>query len=504
MLNQTTYLNALTIAQELAEKSITIGARPSSVLGELVDLSVSSSTTKTTDLTGITVRSGNNNSLLLLTPEERACNVYSNTGDFCEQSQHSLKIQAMADDIAPFIVSHISFARNTVAPLVGELADKLTKFMETSRPLDPVGQFEIRERTIPELLLDESFMSDGLEAYEDLTVNFASFPNVLDVPGDDAFYQNLVNVGNERVNGLVAKWLLPLGLDYIKLVFTRTFSNQPYAPTTSTADITSGYLGDPGQYNNPYDSLDQALATYLIATRLMADVQSVKNMSLVEYKTAMRAVIDYAGSVIHKALRTAKRQINGNVIVSEAVISKKQLTVNKPVYKAWLTAGGKPEILLGMLVSGQIQYAVEGVNAIGDKLLRQWENFVMLSQASIKAEFQKRFACFIEAEALASLDNQSALEKEYAEGKMGLKAKIAESIKAELDCLGTHAMDDLHYTALIVVAKARFFYTSAFAILEQMMLVARENPNIDPREAALLSTITYLGEYFEEQITVKK
>lgn len=48
-------------------------------------------------------------------------------------SQHSLKIEALADDIVPFITSHLSHARNTVAPIVTDLTEKLFKFKESAQ-----------------------------------------------------------------------------------------------------------------------------------------------------------------------------------------------------------------------------------------------------------------------------------------------------------------------------------------------------------------------------------
>jgi len=127
---------------------------------------------------------------------------------------------------------------------------------------------------------------------------------------------------------------------------------------------------------------------------------------------------------------------------------------------------------------------------------------VMLAQADIKAELRKRFGSFVEAEALAGLDEQSEMEKEYFVGKSGLKDKIALRIKSELECLGNGALDNVYETSLRLIAKCRFFYTSAYQILDEMSEVAKSNPDIDPREAALLSAITYLAYYYDAQIVV--
>ena len=507
MIQKDNYLTALNVAQDLAARKINLTARPSTVLGELLDLSASCSTMKTTMPVTLTGNPSPNNQMLIRSPEDRAMDVECNTSIYNNDSQHDLKLQAMADDIAPFVTSHISFARNVVAPLVGDFSGKILKFLEVARPLDPVSQFNIRQRDIPEILQDESFLSSGLSNYQPKVPEWINFPRNLEVPDDEAYYQNLVNVGNDRQNALIAKWLAPLGAGFVKAVYCRSFSDMEcrddYTPKPGGSELQSLFmLNDPGKYSNPYDSMDHALAVYLIATRLIVEVQSVKGMSLLKYKEEMRAVIDYAGSIVMSGLAAAKRQVEGQVLVSEAVLSKKQITVNKPIYQAWLAAGGCPEVLLGMLVSGQVQYSVTGVDEVKDKLTRSWQNYVMLAQADIKGELRKRFASFVQAEALLSLDEQSETEKEYFVGKAGLKDKIAAKIIAELNCLGDAAIDNVYDTALRLVAKCRFFYTSAYQILREMEEVAKTNPGIDPREASLLSAITYLALYFDEQIEV--
>ena len=93
-----------------------------------------------------------------------------------------------------------------------------------------------------------------------------------------------------------------------------------------------------------------------------------------------------------------------------------------------------------------------------------------------------------------------AMEAEYKEGKSGINAKILTLVKQELDCLGDCAMDDIYGTALLLIAKCRFFYTSSYLMLKEMADVAKENPAIDQREAALLgAAIAYLATYFVDQ-----
>ena len=117
---------------------------------------------------------------------------------------------------------------------------------------------------------------------------------------------------------------------------------------------------------------------------------------------------------------------------------------------------------------------------------------------------QKRFTNFALSTALLDLENQSGMEAEYCAGKPGIKDALVRRIRAVFEELEHCAMEDVSYTALAVIAKGRFYYTSAFDILNEMREVAKINPDADPREAALLSTISYVTNYLQEQLVVLK
>lgn len=503
MINKAAYLNAVMSARELDAAGISLQARPTSVLGELMDLSVSFQTTKTTELPALLVSNKLNRNALLLSDEERADSVVWNTSNHEESSQHSLKLAALADDIAPFITQHISHARNTVKPLVVELADKLRAYVVTARPVDPVSMFEIEQRAIPGLLMDESFLSSGLEAYEGISFGNLSITLAVDVPEDDSYYSSLVNLGNDRLNELVNAWLLGKGEDFIKRVFITNFTNS-YNELDFKRQKYSFFGENDLSGKNPYDVLDLSLAMYLICSRLFTDVVPAAGMSLSQYKAEVRVMIDVAGATIHRSLKAIQRQVQGQVLVSEAVISERKIVVNKALYQAWLQSGGSPEVLLGMLASGEVIYAVSAIESAKERLLRHWQNFVMLSQADVKAELRKRFLTYLEGEVLAGLVELTPLEQEYSKDHVNFRAQVGERLKAEIEHLSHRIMEDLDHTALHLIAKTRFYFTSAYSILSEMDNVSKENADIDPREAGLLSVIKYLAEYFEAQIVAVK
>jgi len=503
MIKKNTYLNAVPTATELADKKIFLSASPSSVLGELLNLSASYVMPANTELPRILANPGAGQSTTLLLDEEfRATDVECNTGDYETQSLHSLKMMALADDIAPLVQAHISHARNVVKPLVMELTAKLEHFVQVAKPNDPSALFEIEKRGLPELVLDESFMSDGISSYDGMDFEFEGISFSLEVPSGEEFYSSLTRLANDRLDALVNKWLRSLPADFIRGVYLYNFTNTAEATATTLKPEKYYRFNSYGVSRNPYDRLNLALAGYLLGTRFLLEVQPTQSVTLVAYKTAMRNVVDYSACEIIKAARTIQRQIDSGILVSEASPFDKRIVVNASIYEKWIEAGGCPEALLGMLVSGQVSYDVSAVNEMKDSLVRQWQAYVMFSQSTVKNELFTRFKDYAVSEVIAGLSDLTPGELEYSSGRVDFRNKIAREALAQVDHLSHRLMDDLEHTALHLVAKGRFYYTSAYQILNEMKEVAKQNPDIDPREAALLSAVTYVADYFETQTIV--
>lgn len=503
MIDQLTYKTALTTAEALAAKGVFLSVAPSSVLGELVDASASVVTQKTTEMPVLLANPGVRGGNLVLTASERAGAVYYTTMDGEDVSLHTKKLQAIAEDIVPLVTSHVSFARNTVAPIVTEFAHRLDDYLKLAKPIDPTSLFEIEQRRLPAILLDENLLTDELTAYRDIAVKPRNFSVSLPVPEDDAAYYALINLGNDRLNGLVQTWLMNKDPSFLK-----NFVLMNFVDIRQCGDITNlaenGYYATDGSSTNPYNLLDNALLLFIISKNLLTNPPSVATDNVAKFKAMLRDLVDYAGSSVCKALRVIQRQIEGKVLVSELSLTRKKVVVHQALYEEWLKAGNVPEILLGMIASGDVSYNASVIAEKKDRYLRQWENFVLFSQADIQADLKKRFVSYVRALACEGLSELTPLEAEYANDHLGHRDRVLAKIDAEIEHLSHRVTEDVYHTALHVIAKGRFFYTSSYAILFEMTQVAKASPDIDPREAALLSVIAYLADYFEVQVELSK
>lgn len=499
MITENTYLNANMAIQPLLANGIKLDTKDGTVLQELVELSTSLTGSESTTVLPAILANRPAGSTHYQTLEVRAGEVAAITGGFGGDAQHSRKQMAMVEDLGPSITAHISFARNVVAPMVIELGTKLQNFRDHQAPLSPISFFDVQACEIPAILKDEAFVAGDLLSYQDVQlqdhewVSF-SFPAL-----QNQSCLDFINLGSDRLNELLGKWAMSLPEGYLDNVHKATFEK---------GDVKDNWQYElyllSGQNSNPYTILNLSLATYLIAKKYMVQPAAIPDMTNARYKEVVRQIIDYAATRLWGAIKTIARQTNSGVMVVEANVREKRVVVHKDLYATWLAEGNCPEILLGMLTSGKVQYSMRTIAENKAELLRDWEQYVSLAQADIKIELRQRFMQFAEAEAVLGLQELSELEQEYLNDNPNHRTVAAKRIKEQVEYLGHRIMDDPMHTALHLVAKGRFAFTSAYDILQGMEQAAKDNPEIDPREAALLSAIDYIGHYLADQLKITK
>lgn len=512
MITSRNYLNAAASALELAAKGVRLSARPASPLGGLVeasenifDLDSVSAEKQSTLLAQIWSNAKASSSAVGdATAEQRSYSVESATGNGNESSVHSKLVMALADDLSPLILAQISQAKNEVAPAVMDLVEKMTGFLQ-SRPTDPRSTCNIVPRAVPLLIKDEGFMGD-IEGLATGEVPYGYLPFTCPKNVDDDFFKKVVDLGSDRLTKLVVEdWLGSRGLALIKGVYFSMFAMDYDLAKREAGDLAClWWPDDPSRTGNVYDTLDVCIAAMLIANRLLADTVDIPGVSLQQYKDGLVKMRDFAGSNIWRCARVISRQLESKQLVVESDYRLRRCTVNAEVWEEYLNEGGSPEAVLGVLVSGEKIFSSSVILEKKEQLVAAWESFVMLSQADLRGATLTGLKDFVKYEIMNSLKNPTPTEIDYQSVDATYKQKVIAKIEDEIQKLDHRFLENIEHTALHLVANGRFFYTSAYDILYQMEVVSRENPNIEPRDAALLSAIHFIAKYIHTQIKVVK
>jgi hypothetical protein len=249
-------------------------------------------------------------------------------------------------------------------------------------------------------------------------------------------------------------------------------------------------------------ALDAVLFTLLTARNLIQRVEDVEaDMTLSAYRDVMEDFISYSSACICEYIRRFDLATKNNVILLSR--SNKAALVNGEIFREWLNEGGCVETILGTILSDTPITTKNLINESRDKLLDKWNSYCHLAKMSAISEEHVRFRLFITNEFLRSLDSLTDDEVEYSKKNVSY-LETASKLAAELIDDGKHIYSlEPYCLALKLMAKCRFFYTSAYCILKDIHEAGEVNPDIDVREAALMAVINYLGDYLFEQMSIE-
>lgn len=506
MLKKETYLSALMVAKELEGKGLYLSAKPDSVLGQLMDASVSFLQPSTVPATKDLSTLDRPFRAMQKSAQSRSTDVEAITGYNYEtaDSQHSREVLRAVQALAPLLRAHIAYARNVVAPLVTQYREKLQAYAEINRPKDPLSLFVFQQRTVPSLLTDESFMSDDLGR---VTMTKASTDLLsFSVKGstEEEFYTSLVSLSNNRLDSLVYEWLSDKPAHFLRTVFELNFGSGQVAEDIEEIERDRLNLHT-WRPRNHYDTVDVALCVYLMGRRLAAEVrETVSSVSLDKYKSELHLMTESASIVLMNSLRAIQRQISDDILVSEVSAIEKRLVVHKATYRSYLEQGGTVEGLLGLLVGNITQYNTRVILSMKKELESKWASYVVYATSSLQKDYMASYRDYAIQLAISGLQEPEELEKEYCAGKVTHFERVAGFIRAEFEKLDNCWADDLGYLSRVVIARARFYFTSAYEILSEMVEVTKANDQIDPREAAGLAVIKHFCSWVLPQLMVSK
>ena len=439
------------------------------------------------------------------------------TRGYSEETRHTLIMRNLADDVAPFITSHLSFARNTVVPLIKEAEEAFGRFLSLGAVAAPEASFMISKGVVPALALDESFVSNNLEHYNgDGAFEKFYYEMQLKTPEDFAgFIASVKSLGSARLSGLLEKWLEKAPYKLLERVWFINFTREYDTNAAFEKDIDSagnpikqqidwhtdyGFTTDTLRYS-AYDSLNTSLATFILASYALANpMETEGDVGTLEYKQKLEELITVSGIVVNRLIKRIKLQVESNVLVSSYNSIQKKIIVNGSIYEEWLQQGGVPEALLGFLVSNN--KIMDARIALEQKQTgcRAWELYCGLAHNQAKTTLEQSFVSYIKSYMLSTLAELTDSEKEIGVSPAVHRERVISNVDKEIEHFSHRLMDDIPHLVLHLVARARFYYTSAYEILLTMHEVFKMNPEIDPREAAGIATQEYIAEYLAGQI----
>jgi len=486
MLSKESIAIAIPLASKYAQQGKTIVAKPGSVVAELTSLSL--------NLGNVFISETE--------PLENQIPYISQDIEKATESTvqcptpHSLAADRISSDISKYVAGHISFAKNVVKPVCEEVTKEICNFLENTVAKKAEQSISFIEYSLPDLLRDEEFLSSI--AYAD---SRPALPpeKILGLPVKDReeIFQYLLT-NQKATDELILPWASLLTGDFLQKVWTSFF--------TRVASISSGDLfsfDSIGSFGIT-QRIDIGLCLYLISTRLQAQVEKTDDdISLVKYNLYLSQMKDYAASLLWSSVNTFSMFEKTGTLIIGTGLDRKSVLVNEQVYKSFLQKGGTPECILGVVCSNRDLKSADIILSQKDDLEKTWQSYVVYFNA---AEVNKRIEYFrdfiiLKINSIVNGDKIKEVEEYRSENQeydKNLKSKLMEYINnltlSDLDCPADIGLE--------ITGKCIFYFTDSYKILKGIEEAHKGNPNIDVREAALLSTISYISDFVADQLTV--
>lgn len=478
MIQKESILTAIGFAELLSANNQIVVAKPSTVLAEMV-------------------KRTNDDILATSDLDVFAGDVeHMTSGTLDAPSQHDIYSDEVIDQISKAVLNHINFAKNIVKPLVVDYAEGVMQYLQNFQYPSACDQFNVIVADLPELLEDEAFI-DSLKKYTGKTIlKPETMPSLARKAPEELL--TLMLTGDREADQAITSWYTRLGNDFFMNLWENLFrADQPERAILSYVgyDDILGY--------DVFERADYALAIYLLANKLFDVVdEGVEGVNLNAYRNIMAETRDFGAAILTNIIARVDGFEKTKLLVVASDATKQQIKVYGKVYRNWLASGGCVETILGLIVSGRAVTTQVAVDEIRPYLLETWKTHSAFFTA---AESNKRFDYFKDAlvvkfkEIMQSL---TAEEREFTDSTTDYMIAVDRRFIEELAKLRSADMEDVYSVALKLVCRARFYYTDAESILTDIVEIAKINPNVDVREAALVATINYVADYVAAQMTV--
>lgn len=404
---------------------------------------------------------------------------------------HSALMDNVVSVLAKAVKRHISLARTVVKPLVTEFYEKVSEDLENTAPVNPGAAFDIQVLELPSCVYDSSYISQ-FDKYQDkiFPMNNNETMDIGEVSQE--FLHHLLRDGYIEIDNSIKNLVCSLPSGYLKNLWDGFFTHKDSAEVIVPSTVT---------IMNSYEKLYVGILLYQMCKNLF-DESEIKlgNYTLAEFKDKLTGILDYAGGLVANNLTRINLLDSTGIMVLSIRRDKKTCVVSGRLYHEWIQAGNTPEILFGLIVSNSDAANVNAITNMKEKLLQEWKLYYNLTFSRHMTEKLNTYKQILVERFYIEMANATEDEKIYRESHPNANEIVKHRLNELIDGLKNSDMADLFTISLKLIAQCRFYYTSAFDILYGVKKALDDNPELDVREAALISTIEYIGDYIADQI----
>lgn len=417
---------------------------------------------------------------------EKSC--HKNQLGVCE---HDVVMDKAVKAAADVVRGNLKIARNVVNPIVKTIYDQIVEKLEQHYQ-EKINPLSISLVEYPAIWKSETFISE-IKKYADAPVNNPKLERIFpqEILNKESLFE-LISTPNVILDREVQEYLGEISGSLIRQVMDTLFLNVP-----KYGEDYPIYLLDFLAIHLDFKS---ALVTYLLAKKFFDNIPDGVNMPLVSYQEYLSIVIEQAGRVICQMIDSRDySDKSGRLVLSYPLVSYKYLTnpdqavisVNGSLYQNWLEKGGSPEVLFGAFMSQGIRMvSCDELLEKAESLKAEWNRHSALLDSQAESERFQRILSTLKSSVAKQIVE---LNEEYVviQDKAVYQDRLLDCLEDVQPCDTT----DLYSFVRKVVCEVLFAHTNAHQILCAIDRVGEKQPNLDPREAALIATIDVVSDW---------
>lgn len=408
-------------------------------------------------------------------------------------SSHDTFMDNYIDDLSGLVRNYIAFSRNVVNKEVTLLKEELEECLTQYRYKEPEDFFNIKYFKLHEVFNSYIISSEVTSYLETNGNSYFESMNLNTINAEDFDIIKYLTIGDEEQDKQTINWANSLGSDAIKHLIV---NNIP-------------------EYSLSVDQkLNYSLVNYLFYRNLTerSDLDlGLSSGSLISKSSNNR---DYFGTLLCLTLELYHKDIrNGKILASNSDLAFSYFNdrpLDITVYEENLEKLGEAELTLDVLF-GYISSGLGNIDVTVDILIRneheyinRWKNTRSLYLINLNNSKLDVFKQLLRERFESSLNKEDKNEEEaeFLLQNNGFLEETRTLGNKYIDELDSSDIEDIDRITLELVAKIRYRFTNAYFILKEMNTILKMNDSIEPIEAALYATISYITDYLLEQVDV--
>lgn len=394
--------------------------------------------------------------------------------------------------LATAVTNHIKIAKTEVLPKVKDLVDVFDNIKNNggSSYSDPLSSSKIVVYDKP-VLASNNDIAEILDQYKDYELIVPNKRLNLEATSAEKVILGCTT-GDSSLDEDIIEYLNSIPVSVVTDAFVTFFS-----------DSTNYVERDDILKLNGYERFSYGLVGYLTARRLLDNIPDGVNMSMKDYNSVVADIMNFSGGL----MSTGVDMIDGYYRTQTLLLNKAGFAYSPvvkvcgEVYREWIKDNSE-ELVIASSVSDRPRYTISSIEAHKEEIMNEWNSFCTL----YKINSERRHIDEIKATLVsyAYTDTLTDFEKEYAADNKDYLSIVKQNADSYVNSLSGSDLENLDNVCLHLIAKCRYYFTSAYVILSAMNEAYKLNSELEPREAALLSIIDYLASYMSSQVTVNR